>query len=157
MGSYDTPGEALSVTVSNNIAYVADKESGLQIIDVSNPQNPFLLGSYDTPGYALSVFVSNNIAYVTDDYAGLLIIDVSNPQNPAFLGSYDTPDWAESVTVSNNIAYVAAWDAGLQIIDVPILRSQLFWALIIHPVLHTLFLFLLILPMWQHGMQVYRL
>ena len=79
----------------------------MQIIDVSNPQNPALVGSYDTPIYAYSVIVSNNIAYEADGYSGLQIIDVSNPQNPALLGSYDTPGYASSVFVSNNIAYIA--------------------------------------------------
>jgi hypothetical protein len=118
VGSYDTPEREVSVFVSNNIAYVVYGWEGLQIIDVTNPQNPFLLGSYDTPGYAHFVTVYYNIAYVADDWAGLQIIDVSNPQNPALLGSYDTPGEALSVTVSNNIAYVADYSAGLQIIDV---------------------------------------
>ena len=117
IGDYDTPGSANSIFVSNNIVYVADGEPGLQIIDVSNPQNPSLLGSYDAPSYAYSVFVSNNIAYIADYDAGLQIIDVSNPQNPVLLGSYDTPGTALSVFVSNNIAYVADVSPGLQIID----------------------------------------
>jgi len=66
IGEYDTPGSANSIFVSNNIVYVADGESGLQIIDVSNLQNPALLGYYDTLGYQYSVFVSNNIAYIAD-------------------------------------------------------------------------------------------
>ncbi len=118
IGDYDTPGSVSSVFVTNNIAYIAEEDWGLHIIDVSNPQNPALLGSYDTPGNAQSVCVSNNIAYVADGGSGLQIIDVSNPQNPTLLGSYDTPYWACSVFVSNNIAYVADGEWGLQIIDV---------------------------------------
>jgi hypothetical protein len=52
-GSYDTPGKAFGVYVLGDFAYVADGNSGLQIIDVSNPQSPTLRGTYDTPGYAV--------------------------------------------------------------------------------------------------------
>ena len=65
-GSYDTPGTAFGVFVSGSYAYVADEESGLQIINVSNPASPTLAGSYDTPGYADGVSVSGSYAYVAD-------------------------------------------------------------------------------------------
>ncbi len=86
LGSYNTR-IALFVTISNNIAYVADYYEGLLIIDVSNPHNPSLLCSYVTPSFASSIFVSNNIAYVADGNSGLQIIDVSNPQNPILLNT----------------------------------------------------------------------
>ena len=38
---------------------VAAWDAGLQIIDVSNPQNPALLGSYDTSSYAYSKTVAH--------------------------------------------------------------------------------------------------
>ena len=55
IGSVDTPGDAYGVTVVGTTAYVADDESGLQVIDVSNPANPQIIGSVDTPGYASGV------------------------------------------------------------------------------------------------------
>ncbi|MFA7204411.1 MAG: hypothetical protein WC188_11985, partial [Candidatus Caldatribacteriota bacterium] len=78
IGEYATLN-AYSVFISDNIAYVIDGYIGLQIIDVSNPQNPVLLGAYETPDFTKSFFVSDNIAYVIDEDAGLEIIDVSNP------------------------------------------------------------------------------
>ena len=129
LGDYDTPGHAYSVTVINMTAYVADWDGGLQIIDVSNPQNPVLLGSYNTPGEASSVSVVGTTAYVADYSLGLQIIDVTNPQNPVLLGSYDTPGRARSVFVVGTTAYVADGWSGLQIIDVtnpqnPVLLSS---------------------------------
>ncbi|MEO0181646.1 MAG: hypothetical protein ABIM74_09630 [candidate division WOR-3 bacterium] len=37
--------------------YLADSESGLRIVDVSDPCNPREVGCYDTPGSAEGVFV----------------------------------------------------------------------------------------------------
>jgi hypothetical protein len=118
VGSYDTPDVAMGVFVSGNYAYIADFNSGLQVINISNPSNPVKAGSYDTPGAAEGVFVSGNYAYVADGYSGLQVINVSNPSNPAKAGSYDTPGWAEGVFVSGNYAYLADGTSGLQVISI---------------------------------------
>ncbi|MFN5892129.1 MAG: hypothetical protein ACK45Z_05770, partial [Dolichospermum sp.] len=65
--------------VLGNYAYVADIDSGLQIIDISNPTTPTLKGNYDTSGSAWGVQVLGNYAYVADIDSGLQIIDISNP------------------------------------------------------------------------------
>jgi hypothetical protein len=106
------------VQVVGNYAYVADFNSGLQIIDISNPTNPTRKGSYDTSGYAAGVQVVGNYAYVADSDSGLQIIDISNPTTPTRKGSYDTSGWAFGVQVVGNYAYVADYDSGLQIIDI---------------------------------------
>jgi len=125
VGSYDTPDSARGVTVSGNYAYVADGYSGLQIIDIGNPESPTLKGSYNTPGWAWGVTVSGNYAYVADRNSGLQIIDISNPESPTFKGSYNTPGGALGVTLSGNYAYLAYYSpnyasgfSGLQIIDI---------------------------------------
>ncbi|MDB9449258.1 hypothetical protein [Dolichospermum circinale] len=56
-GAYDTPGAAYRVQVVGNLAYVADFDSGLQILDISNPAAPTLKGSYNTPGNARGIQV----------------------------------------------------------------------------------------------------
>ena len=81
-GAYDTPGAAYRVQVVGNLAYVADFDSGLQILDISNPAAPTLKGSYNTPGNARGIQVVGNLAYVADQASGLQIIDVSNPAAP---------------------------------------------------------------------------
>ncbi|MFM5897996.1 MAG: DUF4347 domain-containing protein, partial [Dolichospermum sp.] len=118
VGNYDTSGYANDVQVVGNYAYVADHDSGLQIIDISNPTTPTLKGNYDTSGYASGVQVVGNYAYVADGYSGLQIIDISNPAAPTLVGNYDTPNLAHGVQIVGNCAYVADWGSGLQIIDI---------------------------------------
>ena len=85
LGSYDTPGNATAVTVVGTIAYVADGQAGLQLIDVSTPGLPALLGTYNTPDQAFGVAVVGTTAYVADwQTGGLQIIDVSDPETPGF-------------------------------------------------------------------------
>ncbi|RPH95501.1 T9SS C-terminal target domain-containing protein, partial [candidate division KSB1 bacterium] len=85
----------------------ADGEAGLQIVNVSNPQNPTWVGSYATPGAAWDVFVSDSYAYVADGEVGLQIVNVSDPQNPTLAASYDTPGSAHGVHVIGNNIYLA--------------------------------------------------
>ncbi|MDD2247898.1 MAG: chitobiase/beta-hexosaminidase C-terminal domain-containing protein [Proteiniphilum sp.] len=108
----------LEIKVSNGYAYIAALTSGLKIVDISNPSNPFVVGSLDTPGYAQGVDVVGNRAYVCDEAYGLHIIDVSNPSSPSFVGNYDSPGFANGVTVNNGIAYLADWSGGIRIVNV---------------------------------------
>ena len=115
LGGYDTSGSASGVAVSGSLAYVADLDAGLQIIDVSNPASPVRLGGYDTSGQAFGVSVQGTIAYVADYDAGLQIIDVSNPANCVRLGGYDTSGRAFGVAVAGNRIYVAHGENGLKV------------------------------------------
>jgi hypothetical protein len=116
IGSVDTPGIAMGVTVVGSTAYVADGSS-LQVINISSPESPQIIGSVDTPGYAEAVTVVSNTAYVAVGSSGLQVIDISNPASPQIIGSVDTPGYAEAVTVVDSIAYVAN-SFSLQVIDI---------------------------------------
>ena len=114
LSSYDALSHGNSITVVDDIAYVADG-LGLQLISVANPYNLTLLGSINT--YASSLAVLNDLAYVTS-FVCMSIISISDPHNPTLLGSYSTPDFSESICVSGNVAYVAVKSSGLYLIDV---------------------------------------
>ena len=118
LGRYNTPGSAMGVTVSGDYAFVADYGSGLQIIEISDPESPNRVGQYDTPGSAYGVTVSGDYAYVADYTSGLQIIDISDPESPNRVGQYDTPGYALGVAVSSDYAYVADYGSGLQIIEI---------------------------------------
>ena len=60
-GFIDTEGRASDVYVYGFYAYVADEESGLQVIDISKPSNPAIIGSVDTPGEAWSIYCLRKI------------------------------------------------------------------------------------------------
>ncbi|MDB9537592.1 DUF4347 domain-containing protein [Dolichospermum planctonicum CS-1226] len=118
VGNYDTPGFAYGVQVVGNYAYVGDWNSGLQIIDISNPTTPTLKVTYDTYGTACGVQIVGNYAYVADYNSGLQIIDISNPTTPTLKGNYDTSGYTRGLQVVSNYAYVADYNSGLQIIDI---------------------------------------
>lgn len=67
-------GNAMSIAVAENFAYVASRNSGLHIVDVANPAAPQVVGFVDTPGEARGVTVSGVHAYIADYTSGLQIV-----------------------------------------------------------------------------------
>jgi hypothetical protein len=106
----------MDVITVGGLAYLTD-DTGLKIIDVSNPAAPFLVGAYDASGLCSGVSVVGSLAYIAAWSRGLLIVDVSNPATPVLQGVYDTPGFSDKVQVAGNIAYVAD-RVNLQLVDV---------------------------------------
>ncbi|MCK4543972.1 T9SS type A sorting domain-containing protein, partial [candidate division WOR-3 bacterium] len=102
--------------VKDTVAYVADYNDGLRLINVSNPTSPTEIGFYDTGDEAWGVYVKDTIAYVADGGDGLRLINVANPTSPTEIGFYDTGDYAQGVYVQDTIVYVADGYDGLYLI-----------------------------------------
>jgi hypothetical protein len=118
VGSYNTSGTAKAVVVDGHYAFVADKESGLQIIDISDPTGPSLVGTYDTPDWASDVAVAGHHAYVADYNSGLQVIDIYDPASPVLAGQFDMVGAGHGIAVSGDYAYVPWGAYGLRIIDI---------------------------------------
>jgi hypothetical protein len=108
----------MSVAVSGGYAYVADFDSGLRVIEVSDPTDPIEVAHCVTPGWARGVAVLGSYAYVADDTAGLRVISVANPASPVEVGHCQTPGRAYGVAIAGGYAYVAADTSGLRVISV---------------------------------------
>jgi len=120
----DTPDMAWGVYVTGGYAYVADRYSGLQIIDVEPPESASIVKSVDTPGWACGVYVTSGYAYVADEGSGLQIIDVDPIGSASIVKSVDTSGEALGVYVTGSYAYVADGGSGLQIIDIETIGSE---------------------------------
>jgi len=110
--------------VINGYAYVADYyPGGLEVVDVSAPDNPQFAGRLDGGYSTKNVYVSGDFAYIAD-LSGLIIADISDPGNPTRVGIYNRSG-CNSVIVSGSIAYIAwgtcedygCW-GGFQVVDV---------------------------------------
>jgi hypothetical protein len=115
-GYCSTPGTAREVALSENYIYMADHTAGLQIIDVSSPDEPTIVGS--SPGYAFGIAHAGNYVYVANHDYGLQVIDVSTPTSPTIVGTCDTLGTAYQVAAAGNFAYVTEWTTGLEVIDI---------------------------------------
>jgi len=109
--------KAKDVKVKGSYAYVVARETGLHIVDVSNPTNMLTVGNIITGGKAIALDVAGSYAYVADENETLKIINISDPTNPTIVGSY-IHGYSHDVKVVGNYAYIANFSYGLQIVDV---------------------------------------
>lgn len=116
--SYDN---TLDVFVVNEYAYLADKEGGLVILDLSNLTAPREIGRYfvseDIVG-AVNLFVDDDFAFVANDVDGARIIDVSNKTDPQLESEYHDETYYWDVYTENNYAYFTTIGDGLEILDI---------------------------------------
>jgi hypothetical protein len=118
--SYDPPvsESPYTVFVAGNYAYLGVGDSGVRLVNVSDPIHPNGAGIYNTPGYAWELAAAGNYAYVADGHGGLRIINVFDPMNPSLAGSYGVLGSAHEVAAVGNYAYTTQWQGGgLHIID----------------------------------------
>eukprot|EP01059_Diplonema_ambulator_P019741 TRINITY_DN33386_c0_g1_i1.p1 TRINITY_DN33386_c0_g1~~TRINITY_DN33386_c0_g1_i1.p1 ORF type:complete len:909 (+),score=189.00 TRINITY_DN33386_c0_g1_i1:75-2729(+) len=88
-GSTNPISIVFAVEATKQLAYVMSGDTGLVILNVSDPYAPYTIGSYDTEGHAFDVQVIGDIAYVADFFHGIDIINVSNPKAPTLI--YNLP------------------------------------------------------------------
>ncbi|MCL5733605.1 MAG: hypothetical protein M1334_03015 [Patescibacteria group bacterium] len=119
-----------AVDVAGNYAYVANSSTTnqLQIINVSNLNDPYLAASLTLSGVSGNGAVGNSIFYYgnkvymgTENANGpeFHIIDVSNPQNPVELGNFNIGASVNGIYINNGIAYLATGSSQeLQILNI---------------------------------------
>lgn len=118
--------------LSRPYVYVAAKDGGIKVYDISLPGNMILATTISTSMFgnvdAINIIQDSVYLYVTlgdiwntNEEAGLAIIDVSNPLLPVVLDYYLHPlsqGGAAAVKIKNNYAYIAAMGNGLIILDI---------------------------------------
>ncbi len=95
---------------------------GMQIVDISDPENPFLANTYTgtfTTAHNLYIDTSAARCYVVGTDTGMHILDVgTDPVNPIWLGAWSN-HYIHDLFVLNDTAYVSPiFSATMKILDV---------------------------------------
>ena len=111
---------AADLAVSDQYAYVAATDAGLQVVNLSDPARPQLAGWYQTIGLTTKVAVSGHHACLIDTDChpcGLVkVIDISDASHPRLLSTYAAIGEA-AVAVSGDYFYVVS-DLGFEVVDI---------------------------------------
>lgn len=114
---------ATDIVISGNYAYVHVMNDGLQIIDISNPNDPQFVSHLKLPyHYSHKMYKENNYLYFSahnpsTDLNEIHIVDVSNPQSPVQIGNYKQSGIdIHTFYLSNNLLFIPL--DKLEIIDV---------------------------------------
>lgn len=101
---YAVPG--LAVAGSNHYAYLATREGGLKIADLSNPAQITEVGSFAVIGSSLNTAGYNGYAYVGQTIGSLQILDMQDVTQPSYVGAFGEYQRITRVAVYANRGYV---------------------------------------------------
>jgi hypothetical protein len=105
------PGYARDLDLRGDCAYVADDQGGLQIVDIADPDRPFVIGSYSSQVNVQGIAVRDSFAYLAlaagpPNSGGLVLVNVAHPKHPVFV-SQDVWFYAYNVSApANDTQYV---------------------------------------------------
>ncbi|MBZ0263381.1 T9SS type A sorting domain-containing protein [bacterium] len=109
------------LAVQGNYAYVAARDYGLIVVDISTPEAPVAVNELFLAGESWSVIVEGDIAYVASMHGGLHIIDVTTPPDPALIQTvhYDNEHvFPHDLALRDNFLHLAMFRGGLMVLDV---------------------------------------
>ena len=110
-------GRGYSVAKSGDTVFLAVRDEGVYVLDVSDPENPVQLAGIATSSDASYVEVRNDLLYISTKTA-FLIYDVSVPGSPVELGSLYTESTNQRFILDGNYAFIAGFSIGLVVIDI---------------------------------------
>lgn len=117
VGNADTPGQARSVAVHGDYAFLATGSLGVQVIDISDTGQPALIGAFDTPGSAARVRARENRLLVADGDGGVLVLDLAKPITPEPLVTIPSPA-AYAADLEDGLLFIADGMTGLAVYDI---------------------------------------
>ncbi len=106
------------MVICGNRMYEIDRDTGLHILDISDPANAFELGNLAMANYPVDIVTDGHFVYTATRENGLQIIDVSDPSAPVFFASLDTPDYAYTIELFGSYVFLGNRTDGLYIIDI---------------------------------------
>jgi choice-of-anchor B domain-containing protein len=109
-------------TFGNYCYIVTEGGGGMQIVDLSNPQNPMLLStwgsSYFSHAHNVAIDETAAIAYILGASPGTIVVDLNNPIAPQHIATYTAQD-VHDAHIQNGKAHFAEIYAGdYRIVDV---------------------------------------
>jgi hypothetical protein len=114
--------DAWALDVAGPLIYVAAYESGLQIIDASNPDSTSLVGRYPRSLaeslVACDVVIRGDFALIAERDQGLQVFRITNLDNITLAGKLVINSGAHSIALAGDTAYVLGFDNRIYIIDI---------------------------------------
>ena len=114
-----------TLVYENNFVYILASPR-VYIINVTNPEEPFLAGSYYSPNEKLMKLCASNELLIIRNFYNFEIIDVSNPNKPTILYQYEGGDRVTNLYVEDNEIFVATELREMIIFDISIPTSPSF-------------------------------
>jgi len=114
--------EAVELSEDGTTLYVADKLTGLYIVNVTTPTSPVDSGTYPEGSSTVDMAISGTRLFTLQtfdeaQYAAIQVIDVTNSTDIPVLGQGSADYSANEMTLDDNILYLSNGSVGLSIYD----------------------------------------
>ena len=115
----------VDIVMDGDYAYIAGYETGLHIVDISDPSNPVWVKNVEMPYWAMDVAVSNGYAYLYCSGEGIQVVDVSPPEDASIVHTVDIEGpMPMDCTLSGNYAYMLAGNNGKDLVVLDIATPE---------------------------------
>lgn len=116
-GVYHSDQGTNSVSVRGNLAYIANANGTVSVVDVSTSHHPFEVAEVETGGYSSDIHLVENRAYVSASRGCLAILDIGMSTVPVLLGNWWESSGSYDVSSKDGLVCVADLYFGLHLVD----------------------------------------
>lgn len=109
LGSLSGLGHVRQLACVGGFVYIASRDDGMFVVDISKPESPRLVYHYDTLEKATGMAVSPPVAAVANRYHGVELIDVSDPTQPKYLATTLETKEIQSVDINGPFLVAGGW------------------------------------------------
>ncbi|MBL8966549.1 MAG: hypothetical protein JNG85_06015 [Spirochaetaceae bacterium] len=103
---WGTTGRISAIRFYGAYAYIAQGESGVEILDASDPLNPRSINRLPSKGSATDIDISGGYAYVSMGAGGVCVYSLRDPSRPQFIQSLGGMSAARCLKVYGSYLYV---------------------------------------------------
>jgi hypothetical protein len=120
VSTFSTAGFSQDVIVDNTLAYVAQGEGGIMIVDISNSSEPKAIAIVNEgmKGYAYKVERKDSVLYIASGAFGVSAVNVVDPENPVVTATNLALKPARGFHVMGNFLFTAIGEYGVQIAEI---------------------------------------
>ena len=114
VGGCDTPGNAVGVALRRNqsyYAFIADSDSGLQIMGTSSPTNPTLEGHLQTADRLMDITAGGYFIFAALEDSGIAVIRAGNPDSVRIYASTPVPYRISGISLGDGVIIVAGGES----------------------------------------------
>jgi hypothetical protein len=113
-----TPSTYERLQIHDNHAFIAAGNGGLEIVDITDPDNLALTGKIRMNGYCSDVHIHGNThVLLAAGSSGIQVVDIGDVENPENVATYGSGDFAMGLDADGERIYLANYYGGFQVID----------------------------------------
>ena len=102
----------IALCQSGSDVIVTSRHNGAYVINVSDPEKPYIRSSYDTVEMATGLCISKNTAFICSRQYGVEAVDISDLDFPRHIAVMRVGGEVQSCTVKNGVFYGGLWANG---------------------------------------------